>query len=137
MYTSTTHIRVRYGETDKMGVVYNGNYALYFEVGRTEALRQIGITYDQIEKSGFMMPVHSLNLIFHKPAVYDELLTVETSFSEIPGVRVRISYAIKNAENQLICTGDTTLVFIDAKSNRPVRCPEILLKAFSPFFKQE
>ena len=129
-HTSQTNIRVRYGETDKMGVVYNGNYALYFEVGRTEALREIGITYDSIEANGVMMPVHSMNLVFKKPAKYDEVLTVYTTFKSLPTVKTEISYEIKNSNNELVCSGETILVFVDMKTNKPVRCPEYILNAF-------
>ena len=136
MFTSQTEIRVRYGETDKMGVVYNGNYALYFEVGRTEALRQIGITYDSIEQEGTMMPVHSMSMHFHKPAVYDEVLTIHTSFEALPSVRIKIQYDIRNINNEKVCSGETTLVFVDRMSGKPVRCPEYILKAFQPYFAQ-
>ncbi len=134
MFKSETKLRVRYGETDKMGVVYNGNYALYFEVGRTEALRQIGITYDSIEQSGIMMPVHSMNFVFKKPAVYDEELTVITSFHAMPTVKTQIFYEIKNAQNELVCSGETILVFMDMKSNKPVRCPSYIADAFAVYF---
>ncbi|MFA6260055.1 MAG: thioesterase family protein [Bacteroidia bacterium] len=130
-----TTIRVRYGETDKMGVVYNGNYALYFEVGRTEALRELGLTYDNIEANGVMMPVHSMNAVFKRPAYYDDLLTITSMFKELPTSRTQIFYEITNAAGQLICTGDTTLVFIDSATNKPVRCPAFISEVFQPLFE--
>lgn len=134
MIKYTTQLRVRYGETDKMGVVYNGQYALYFEVGRTEALRELGITYQSIEAGGVMMPVHSMSFKFHKPAVYDELLNITTQFKELPTAKTHIFYEITNAAGELICTGDTVLVFVDMKSGRPVRCPDYIYKVFLPYF---
>lgn len=130
-----TTIRVRYGETDKMGVVYNGNYALYFEVGRTEALRELGLTYDRIESMGVMMPVHSMNAVFKRPAYYDDLLTITSMFKELPATRTQIFYEITNAAGQMICTGDTTLVFIDTGSNKPLRCPAFIADVFRPLFE--
>lgn len=135
MLITETRVRVRYAETDKMGVVYHGNYAMYYEVGRTEALRQIGITYRSLEDNGVMMPVVSLNSKFIKSAFYDDELTIVSKMQEITGVRVVVQYEIYNEAKELINSGDTTLVFIDMKTNRPTRCPEALQLKMKPYFE--
>lgn len=136
MISFNSQIRVRYGETDKMGVVYNGNYALYFEVGRTEALRELGLTYETIESRGVMMPVHSMNAVFRKPAYYDDVLTIKTIFKTLPTVRTQIFYEITNDQNELICTGDTVLVFLDQASGKPIRCPDFIFRVFEQLLQK-
>ncbi|CAL2055132.1 thioesterase family protein [Tenacibaculum sp. 190524A05c] len=121
-------VRVRYGETDQMGVVYHGNYAQYFEIGRTEWLRSLGITYKYMEKTGIILPVISLNCNFKKSAYYDDELTIHTILKKAPSVKIEFDYEIKNQHQELICTGSTTLAFIDSKSMRPIRCPEYILE---------
>lgn len=135
MFVSETKLRVRYGETDQMGVVYNGNYSMYFEIGRTEALRQLNLTYHTIEQKGVMMPVHSMSMVFKRPAFYDDELTIKSFFKSLPETRAVIHYEIRNSANELICEGETTLVFVDQKSKRPMRCPEFILDVFRPFFE--
>ncbi|MFN7312938.1 MAG: acyl-CoA thioesterase [Bacteroidota bacterium] len=135
MFSASTQIRVRYGETDQMGVVYHGNYALFFESARTEALRAIGISYKAIEESGVMMPVHSLSFKYLKSAKYDDLITVVAKFNHMPTVRAVIEYEVYNEANELLCTGESTLVFMDVKTNRVTRCPQILEQALIPYFK--
>jgi acyl-CoA thioester hydrolase len=135
MIQNHTHIRVRYAETDQMGIVYYGNYAQYFEVGRVELLRSIGITYDFIEKSGIFMPVLNLQCNFHAPAFYDELLTVHTEIPELPTTRIHITYKIYNSENKLLTSGSTDLAFINQTTKRPVRCPEFILQKMKPYFE--
>jgi len=126
-----TQIRVRYGETDQMGVVYHGVYAQYFEVGRTEWLRKFGVTYKQMENDGIMLPVISLNINFKSPALYDDLIKVKTQLSEKPTAKISFNYELFNQKNDLLVTGSTTLVFMDKIKNRPIRCPENLLKKIS------
>jgi acyl-CoA thioester hydrolase len=135
MMTSETQIRVRYGETDQMGVVYHGNYALYFEQARTEALRQIDITYKSLETFGVMMPVVSLHTDFKRSAKYDDLLTIKTSMKELPTAKIVLDYEVLNEEGLLLATGSSTLVFMDKKTNRPTRCPEHLYQKFNTFFE--
>lgn len=134
MFSSKTKIRVRYAETDQMGYVYYGNYAAFYEVGRVEALRDIGLSYKMLEDSGIMMPVLNLQCNYIKPAKYDDLLEIETTISKKPGVRCRFEYEIKNEAGELLNKGETTLVFIDMKSNRPTRCPDFLEEKFKPYF---
>lgn len=134
MFVAQTQLRVRYGETDQMGVVYHGNYALYFEIARTEALRQIDVTYRGLEESGIMMPVVNLNVNFKKSAKYDDLLTIKAFFKTMPTVKTIIDYEVYNEANELLCTGQTTLVFVDMKKNKITRCPQVLIDKFSPYF---
>lgn len=127
MNYSETKIRVRYGETDKMGVVYHANYANYFEIGRTEWLRNLGITYDSMEKSGIMLPVISLQIDYKNSAFYDDLLTLKTTLLEPPTVRIKFQYELKNQSEVLLAVGRTDLVFMDIKKHKPIRCPNYLL----------
>jgi len=128
MHKNETKIRVRYGETDQMGVVYHANYATYFEVGRTEWLRQYGITYKSMEDTGIMLPVISLEIKYKNPAKYDDELTVVTSIKNLPRARIEFDYELVNASGELLATGNTVLVFVDMKRNRPTRCPDYLMK---------
>jgi acyl-CoA thioester hydrolase len=134
MYISETSIRVRYGETDQMGYVYYGNYAMYYEVARVESLRQLGLTYREIEEMGVMMPVLENKSRFLAPARYDDLLRIVTTLREKPGVKIRFEYAIYNAQNTLIHEGETLLVFINKQTNRPCRQPAAMAKVLEPFF---
>lgn len=134
MMVAETHIRVRYGETDQMGVVYHGNYALYFEEARTEALRKAGVTYRSLEDEGVMMPVVNLTINYKRPAKYDDLLTIRTTLKELPGVKIVLDYEVLNEEGTSLATGSSTLVFMDVAANRPIRCPQRVLDAFMPYF---
>jgi acyl-CoA thioester hydrolase len=135
MYRSETKIRVRYGETDQMGVVYYGNFALYYEVARVEGLRQLGLTYRELEESGVMMPVIENKSKYLAAAKYDDLLTVVTTIRERPGVKISFEYEIFNEAGKLINQGETILVFIDMKTRRPCRAPEQMIKLLSPYFE--
>ncbi len=126
----STQTRVRYGETDQMGVVYHGNYAQYFEIGRTEWLRTLGVTYKDMELSGVKLPVISLSFTFLKPAHYDDLLTIKVELAKKPIVKILFDYTISNDNNEVLCTGSSTLAFIDIKTNKPIKCPDYLLKKF-------
>lgn len=111
-----------------MGVVYHGNYAQYFELGRTEWLRVLGITYKDMEISGIMLPVIHLNVKYHKSAFYDEVLTVETTLKKKPLVKIEFDYVIKNENKEVLCTGNTTLAFMNKKTNKPMKCPQDILE---------
>jgi acyl-CoA thioester hydrolase len=136
MYTHEMQIRVRYGETDKMGYLYYGNYAHYFEVGRVEAIRSLGLSYKEMEDNGIMLPVLDLNVTFVKPAHYDELLTLRTTIVEMPSVRIKFSYEILSPEGELINYGRTTLVFFDSEKRRPVKAPGYVLEKLAPYFHE-
>ena len=110
-----------------MGVVYHANYAQYFEVGRTEWLRQFGMTYRQMEESGLMLPVVSLAINYKNPAHYDEVLKVKTQLKNIPMASIEFFYELADASGKLLATGSTVLAFIDTSRNRPTRCPQYLL----------
>ncbi len=128
MKKSSTKTRVRYSETDQMGVVYHGNYAQFFELGRTEWLRKLGITYKDMEISGIMLPVISLSCNFIKPAKYDDVLTIQTILLKKPMVKIVFDYKITNQHEQLICTGNSVLAFIKTENNKPTSCPNYLLE---------
>lgn len=127
MKTHTTSFRIRYAETDQMGVVYHGNYAQFFELGRTEWLRETGITYKNMEDNGIMLPVVSLQCNFKKSALYDDVLTVTTKLKKTPTVKIEFDYEINNQNNELICTGNTVLAFLNKETKKPMRCPEYIL----------
>lgn len=135
MYTSEHSLRARYSETDQMGFVYYGNYAAWYEVCRVESLRQLGMTYREMEAMGVMMPVLENHSKFFGPAKYDELLKVVTTIREKPGVRIRFFYSIYNENEKLIHEGETLLAFVDIKSGKPCRPPEKFMNCLEPFFK--
>ena len=127
MKKSLTKTRVRYSETDQMGVVYHGNYAQFFELGRTEWLRSISITYKDMETNGIMLPVISLTCNFIKSALYDDVLTIETILKKKPMVKIEFDYIITNQNDELICTGNSVLAFMNMETKKPMRCPDELL----------
>ena len=122
-------IRVRYGETDQMGIVYHGNYPLYLEMGRIEWLRKLGISYKSMEENGIMLPVVSLNISYKKSARYDDVINVKTQLKKTPTARIEFMYEITDKDGEILTTAQTTLVFIDMKSNKPVRAPKYILEA--------
>lgn len=128
MFTSKINVRVQYYETDQMQYAHHSNYAKYFETARIEHLRCLEISYKSMEEDGIMLPVVNLNIDFKKPAKYDDLLTIETFIKEKPGVKIIFCYAVYNEAKQLLTTGESTLVFVDIKKNKPIRCPEPILK---------
>lgn len=134
MYSHSTKIRVRYGETDQMGYMYYGNYAQYYEVGRVEMLRSLGMSYSSMEADGIMMPVLELKCKYIKPALYDQEITVKTIIKTLPGVRIFFEYELYNEKEELINIGATTLVFVDMKKNKPTNPPENFMKKLSVFF---
>jgi acyl-CoA thioester hydrolase len=134
MIKNEIKLRVRYGETDQMGYVYYGNYAQFFEVGRVEWLRNLGVSYKNLEESGVMLPVLNLNVNFLKPAKYDDLLTIVTSLKKKPLIKIEFDFEIFNENQDLLTTGYTSLVFIDIKKNRPTKAPQSLLDQIYPHF---
>lgn len=117
-------VRVRYAETDQMGVVYHGNYAQFFEMGRVEWLRNMGISYKSMEEEGIMLPVVSLTMNYKKSARYDDLLTVRTILKKLSSVKIEFNYEIYNEENELLTIGNSILVFVDMKTGRPTMAPK-------------
>jgi acyl-CoA thioester hydrolase len=135
MLEYATRIRVRYGETDQMGYMYYGNYAEFFEVGRVEMLRSLGLTYSGMEASGIMMPVLELHSKYLKPARYDEEITVNVSMAKMPGVKIHFKYDLYNEKQELIHVAETLLVFINMKTNRPCLPPQDFIDKLKPFFE--
>jgi len=134
MITNEVKLRVRYGETDQMGYVYYGNYAQFFEVGRVEWLRNLGVSYKKLEESGLMLPVLKLNVNFLKPATYDDLLTVITTLKKKPLVKIEFDFEIFNENKELLTTGYTSLVFINKTNNKPTKAPQSLLDKIHSYF---
>jgi len=135
MFEHSTKIRVRYGETDQMGYMYYGNYAQFYEVGRVEMLRSMGLTYSGMEASGIMMPVVELSCKYLKPALYDEEITVKVIMKEMPRIRIHFNYELYNEKQELINTGETLLVFINMTTNRPCLAPEDFRSKLKVFFE--
>lgn len=131
MKTHQTYVKVRYAETDQMGVVHHGNYAQYLEMARIDWLAQLDISYGAMEKEGIMLPVYSMEFKFLKPAVFDDILKIETRLKKLPGVKIEFSYSIFNQEEILLTTASTILVFMDAVTKKPVRCPQYILDKLS------
>ena len=129
-------VRVRYSETDKMGYVYYGNYAGYFEVARVELLRSLGISYKDLEDDGVMLPVLDFSIKYYKPAYYDDELTIRVKIKELPKIRVHFTYQTYNAKGVILNEASTTLVFVDIKSGKPQLIPDDMEKVFKPFFDQ-
>ena len=117
-------ILIRYGETDQMGIVHHSNYLRYFEVARLEWLSFLGVSYKSMEQEGVIMPVIDVNLSYKIPALFDDKIIVEVQLDEIPKVKMKFSYSIKNQNNQIVCLGETTLVFLNSKTRKPMRCPK-------------
>jgi acyl-CoA thioester hydrolase len=122
-----TQIRVRYSETDQMRVVYHGNYAQYFEIGRVEWLRNKGISYKWMEENGIMLPVVSLTMNYKKPARYDELLTLKTILKNRATVKIEFDYELYNESEELLTTGNSILVFVDMKTGKPISPPQYII----------
>lgn len=136
MLEFTTEIRVRYADTDQMQFVYNGKYPEYFEVGRTEMMRSIGLPYHTIEMHGFMLPLLEVNVKYRNPAYYDDILLIRAFTLKIPTLKVRIEYTIHRAEdNTLVAEGFTEHVFMKKESKKAVRPPEFFIQALKPFYK--
>ena len=135
MFSHDTHIRVRYAETDPMGYLYYGNYPVYYEVGRAEAMRSIGLPYTEFELvHGIMMPVMSMTMRYVRPAHYDDLLTVRAMLRHLPSDTVTFYMEIYNEKKKLVNGGSVKLCFVDMKTRRPVPPPEFVLEKLRPFF---
>lgn len=135
MYESTTQLRVRYAETDQMNVVYYGNYAQYFEVGRVESIRQLGYTYKDMEANGIIMPVVEMHVRYLRPATYDDLLTVKTTLREMPlDHRIEFFQEVFNEDDKLLCAGTVTLYFLEDGTRRKTNMPEDMRARLQHFF---
>ena len=138
MFTSTTEIRVRYGETDQMGYLYYGNYALYYEVGRTDAIRSLGLTYKALEEMGVALPVAELHINYYRPAFYDDLITVKTMLKEMPeNSKIQFHTELYNDAGEFLNKGVTTLLFYDIKEKKKTNIPKDLYDRLKPYFTTE
>lgn len=133
IFSHDTSLRVRYGETDQMGYCYYGFYAQYFEVGRVETMRSLGMTYKKLEEEGVMLPVSEYQVKYKYPAFYDDLLTIRTRISEINGARIHFDYDLLNEAGRIIATASTTLVFVNKETMKPIQAPEDFISLISPY----
>ncbi len=137
MFITETLIRVRYAETDQMNVVYYGNYAQYFEVARAESIRNLGLTYKEMESAGVMMPVVEMQTKFLRPAHYDDLLTIKTIMRELPvDHRILFEHEVFNQEKKLLTLGKVTLYFVKIGSFEKTVMPETMRNLLKPFFPE-
>lgn len=136
MYCSETKIRVRYGETDQMGYLYYGYYALYYEQARTEAIRQLGLTYKSLEATGIIMPVMEMKAKYLRPALYDELITIKTCIPAIdsPNHQIEFHCELFNEKGKKLNESVVTLVFFDKVKKRRVPMPSVLKEKLLPFY---
>lgn len=128
MFSHEIQTRIRYSETDKMGFCYYGNYAQFFEMGRVETLREIGVTYASMEDQGILLPVIDFTVKYFKPALYDEVITIKTTLVDEPLIKIEFDYEIFNTKNERINKANTVLVFTDAATKKPVKAPEELIQ---------
>jgi acyl-CoA thioester hydrolase len=134
MFTNEIKIRVRYAETDQMGFVYYGNYAIYFEVARVELLRSIGFSYKKLEGEGVLLPVIDFTIKYKKPAFYDDNLTIKTTVRELPSAKIRFHYETVNEKDELLNIAETTLVFVNKNTGRLTSPPDDFLEAMKKYF---
>ena len=135
MFKNCSTIRVRYSETDRMGFVYYGNYAQYYETGRVEALRSLGLSYREMEDAGIMLPVIHFEINYFKPAYYDDVLSIETIIPLMPDAKIRFDYTCFNQKEEILNKGTTTLVFVNKQSNKPCRPSQQLSEYLKPYFR--
>lgn len=136
MYLSETSVRVRYAETDRMGYLYHGNYAQYYELGRVEMIRSIGLSYKDLEDTvGVGMPVMMMETRYVRPALYDDLLTIKTIVKKMPIDFLRFYVEIFNESGKLISGAKVKLCFIDIKTKKRVKCPKELIDRMKPHFE--
>ena len=137
MIVNETQLRVQYYETDQMGVVHHSNYIRYFETGRTEFMRHLGLFYKALEDSGIAMPITNVEVRYFHPAYYDDILFIRSSVKELPKARITFYYEIYNEERKLLASGSTTLAFIDKATGRPRRTPEAMIQALSEHLNKQ
>lgn len=135
MIISETKVRVRYGETDRMGFAYYGVYAQYYEVSRVEALRSFGFSYKEMEDRGVLLPVSKFEINYLKPAYYDDVLRVVCTIKDLPTVRFTFYYECFNSKNELLNTGTVVLVFVDKEKNKPCAPPSWFMVELLKHFK--
>ena len=134
MKSFSIKIKVRYCETDQMGLVHHGNYINYFEEARIGWISNLGLLYSEMEKSGIILPVSKLNVSYLRPAYFDDELVVNVELAELPTSRLIFNYTIKN-KDEVVVTGTTVLAFLNKETKKPVRCPDYMLEKVTPLFK--
>ena len=138
MFSSDTKVRVRYAETDQMGVVYHSNFFLYYEVARAESIRDMGYTYADMEKMGVIMPVVEVQSRFLRPALYDDLLTIKTMIRELPvNHRIEFHQEVYNELGKLLSIGRVVLYFIKASDKSKTVIPDNMRERLIPFFEKK
>ncbi|SFH25055.1 acyl-CoA thioesterase [Pedobacter insulae] len=136
MFEYESKVRVRYIETDQMGIVHHANYAQYYELARTECFEACsGMSYATMEEEGVMLPILELQSKYLKPAYYNQVLTIKSIVKTLPSVRLNVEYEIYNEANELINTGKTTLVFVNKETRRPCQPPESFMKNVRQYFE--
>ena len=133
MIVSHAQITVRYAETDMMGVVYHGSYLPWFEVGRTTLLKEMGLAYRQLEADGYRLPVLEVSAKYFRPALYDDMLTIITTMTDKPLLRIRLEYEVRRGE-ELLATGFSVHAFVD-REGKPVRPPASAVAVFGAAFR--
>ncbi len=137
MFSTETQIRVRYAETDQMGVVYHSNYFPYFESARAESIRQLGFTYADMEKMGVIMPVVDVHCRYLRPALYDDLLTIKTMLKELPvHHKIEFHHEVYNEKNELLAVGKLILYFMESKTMKKTTMPLQLLEKIQHYFDE-
>lgn len=128
MKSHNTYVKVRYAETDQMGVVHHGNYPDYLEIARLDWLDTLGVSYKSMEKEGVMLPVYEMHFKYIKSALFDDTLKIVTKLKKIPSVKIEFDYEIYNQEEELLTSASTVLVFMDVQTRKPIRCPEYIIE---------
>ena len=134
MKNFSIEIKVRYCETDQMGLVHHGSYINYFEEARIAWISNLGFSYSEMEKSGIILPVSKLNVNYLRPAYFDDDLLISVELAELPTSRLIFNYIIKK-EEEVIVTGTTVLAFLNKETKKPVKCPDYMLEKVTPLFK--
>ena len=134
MFVSESKIRVRYGDTDKMGYCYYGNYPEFYEAARSDAFWESGCSYRVLEERGYIMPVVSMSIQYKKPAFYDDLITIKVYVKEKPGVKMKFEYEAYNEQGELLNYGDTVLCFVNKATGRPCLAPDFFMDVIGKYF---
>lgn len=127
MITAKNKIQIRYDEVDKMGYVYHGNYAKFYHISRTELLRKIGISDKQLESRNILLPVIEMSIKYLKPIFYDDIITIQTSLNHMPSSRMKFLHEVRNQSNEVINQAESTVVFVDINSRKPMKVPELIV----------
>ncbi len=135
MITTENKIEIRYDEVDKMGYVYHGNYAKYYHISRTVLMNQIGICDRELEKQNIILPIIKMNIRYLKPVFYGDIITVRTSLKELPEIRMQFYHEVLNQNSEIINKAESTLIFVDSKSRKPIRIPENVFNKLQSYFK--